>query len=425
LTTWNKECSEPENDIIEQVVEKDVVLDLFGTLVHVLVVNLHLIQSILAPVVREMTVNLVDEHGREWFTRESGKKEGPIVEIGAVTVIAHSLVVVLNNLNERTHDLRETNDTNEHVADTDQDLVYRNRVVVTITNSGQRGQGKVANNNDLSENVRFTIYFVPRFVIFDYCSSVLARVIFRSLIRIAVRSVTLIRHAINKHLVKFVRRDKRVLLLNIIVGIDVFHEEPPEASNNIRDHKDNNDESENLVRVHHHVLSLDTVSTRGLIVVRFNETFNSTNIKQLDQFRQPRQSNQPCILTVTEHEIKRKSGDEIEEHPARFEVPDGKQFVASDASERFFVLILLEKVKEEIECEANEDKVVDKAEDRSSFNVEGNVKHSSETRVANNKQNRRVECRLPLTVHADNEVFGLHDVAKRASTAFVRYLVLI
>ena len=81
LAAWNEECAEPENDIIEQVMEKDVVLDLFGTLVHVLVVDLHLIQSILAPVVREMAVNLVDEHGRERFTGESCQKEGPIVKI--------------------------------------------------------------------------------------------------------------------------------------------------------------------------------------------------------------------------------------------------------------------------------------------------------------------------------------------------------
>lgn len=43
LAARNEEGSEAENDIVKQVVEEDVVLDLFWTLIHIFIVNLHLI----------------------------------------------------------------------------------------------------------------------------------------------------------------------------------------------------------------------------------------------------------------------------------------------------------------------------------------------------------------------------------------------
>ena len=45
------------------------------------------------------------------------------VEIRTFVVIAHSRIVVLDNLDERSHDLREENDTNKHEQDSYKHLV--------------------------------------------------------------------------------------------------------------------------------------------------------------------------------------------------------------------------------------------------------------------------------------------------------------
>lgn len=64
LVSGNEKGSKSENDIVEQVVQQDMVLDLLRALVQVLVVNLHVVESILSPEVRKMPVNLVDKHSR-------------------------------------------------------------------------------------------------------------------------------------------------------------------------------------------------------------------------------------------------------------------------------------------------------------------------------------------------------------------------
>lgn len=51
LATRNEERPESENDVIKQVVQQDVILDLFGALIHILIVNFHLVQPILTPIV--------------------------------------------------------------------------------------------------------------------------------------------------------------------------------------------------------------------------------------------------------------------------------------------------------------------------------------------------------------------------------------
>lgn len=356
-----------------------------------------------------MTINLVDEHGGKWFAREPRQQQRPVVQVRAVTVVAHSLVVVLDDLNERTHNLREANNTDKHIANTDQNLVDRNGVVVAVANRGQCRQREIADDDDLGQDVVVTIHIVPRLAFFDFFKSVPARVVFV----VAVVAVALIRHAVLEDLVKLVGRDERVLISDVVFRVDALHQEPPEAGNDVRDHEYNNDESENLVRVHHHVLSLDSVSTRRFVVVRLDKTFDSTNVQEFDQFRQPCQPNQPRIRTVIEHEVERERGNEIEEHPSGLKVTNREQFVAADACECFLVLILLEKVEEEVEGEADEDDVVDEHEDVACLNPERNVEYSGQAGVADDEENGRVKGSLPLTVHADNEVFRLDAVAER------------
>lgn len=124
LASRNKESSKPENDVIEEVVKQDVVLNLLWTLAQVLIIYLHGVQSVLCPEVREVAIDLVDENWRKRLARESSQEQRPVVEVRSIAVITHTLVIILDDLYEGSHDLRETNNSNKHVANSDKYFVY-------------------------------------------------------------------------------------------------------------------------------------------------------------------------------------------------------------------------------------------------------------------------------------------------------------
>jgi len=140
-----------------------MVLYLPRTLTQIFVIYWHRTQPIFLPKEREMTVYLINQNWRKWFAGKSCKQKSPVVKIRSITLIVRSLVVVLNNLNEGTHDLWEANDTNQHVEDSNDDLVNWNWEVVTITNGWKGGEGEVANDDNLGENVLRAIFFFPFF----------------------------------------------------------------------------------------------------------------------------------------------------------------------------------------------------------------------------------------------------------------------
>jgi hypothetical protein len=72
-------------------------------------------------------------------------------------------------------------------------------------------------------------------------------------------SEALIRHIPGVNLVQQVCCDEGVLFLNILLRVDVPNKEPPEAGDYVSDHKYNDDQTEDLVRVHDHILGLDPV----------------------------------------------------------------------------------------------------------------------------------------------------------------------
>lgn len=56
-----------------------------------------------------------------------------------------------------------------------------------------------------------------------------------------------------------------------------------------------------------------------------------------------------------------------------------------DACKRFLILILLEKVEEEVECEAYENNVIYKSKELSWLNLEWDIKDGGEAGVADDK----------------------------------------
>lgn len=72
----------------------------------------------------------------------------------------------------------------------------------------------------------------------------------------------LIRNISCEHLVKLVGRDESIVIVYVLLGVDISDEKPPKACNDICDHEHNDNESENFVGVHDHVLGLDSIRSR-------------------------------------------------------------------------------------------------------------------------------------------------------------------
>ena len=130
------------------------------TLVQELIVFFHRFKSIVSPVITEMLIDLVDQLFRERLVCKPCQQCHPVIKFRSFVFRAHSSVIVLNNLDEVSHNLREENNTNQHDDDTKKHLNHRDRIEVTITHSWKCGERKVANDNELSENI-LTILVSP------------------------------------------------------------------------------------------------------------------------------------------------------------------------------------------------------------------------------------------------------------------------
>jgi len=113
-----EEVTELEDYVVKKVVDKDMSLYLPWTLVEILIVFVHAEEAVLRPVVGEVVVNLANELLVKGSVRESGEQGHPVVELGAFILVTHPLVVVLDDFDERTHDLRKEHNTEENEDDT-------------------------------------------------------------------------------------------------------------------------------------------------------------------------------------------------------------------------------------------------------------------------------------------------------------------
>ena len=75
------------------------------TLVEELVVLCDRGQPVICPVVREVLIDTIDQHLGQRLVRKPGKKGHPAVKVATFVITSHPLVVRLDNLNERSHDL--------------------------------------------------------------------------------------------------------------------------------------------------------------------------------------------------------------------------------------------------------------------------------------------------------------------------------
>ena len=80
-----------------------------------------------------MAIYLVDQGFWKRFGCKPGQQLHPSVKVRPFIIIPHPLVIILDNLHERTHDTRERHNTNKHEQDTDDHFVDRDWEVVSIT----------------------------------------------------------------------------------------------------------------------------------------------------------------------------------------------------------------------------------------------------------------------------------------------------
>ena len=99
---------------------------------------------------------------------ESGKQCHPIIEIRPFVIVPHSVIIVLDDFNERTQDLGEENDTDEHEDDSHDHLVDWNGEVVTIAYGGKSCESIVAGYNCLWAIIVWTIFPFKMLVVYPF-----------------------------------------------------------------------------------------------------------------------------------------------------------------------------------------------------------------------------------------------------------------
>jgi hypothetical protein len=117
-------------------------------------------------------------------------------------------------------------------------------------------------------------------------------------------------------LIKIVGCDKRFSLQDVCLCVYTLHEEPPEAGNDIRDHKHNDDQPEYLIGIHEYVLSLDPIGPCRLVEIRFDKSLYPTRVEELDHLGQSCHPNKSSVNATIEYPVKGKCGYEVQEHPS-------------------------------------------------------------------------------------------------------------
>ena len=112
-----------------------------------------------------MLINRVYERLAQGFISEPREQGHPTIETRSHLLIAHTLVITLYDLNERSNNLSKKSDSDQHKNASNNLLIPGDRIVVSIANSGQRGQCVVADNNYLGLKSYPTVFLEPILVV--------------------------------------------------------------------------------------------------------------------------------------------------------------------------------------------------------------------------------------------------------------------
>jgi len=214
-------------------------------------------------------------------------------------IVAHLLVVVGNDLDERAHDVGKEADSDEHDHDADEHLVLSDRREVPVAARGQRHHCEVAAG---------------------YQSVVVARA------RIEVES------------------DEPVRL---VLRLHIHHRahQVPDVASEVDDDKADDYEAEDLVRVHEDVLRSNPVVARAVLEKGPEHPIESREIKDLDQLGEPEQTEKLDPQDVApRHIVDGEGSREVDEEPTAVDVAPSDLLVLPHGHERLLVLILQHEV---------------------------------------------------------------------------------
>ena len=101
-----------------------------------------------------MVIYLVDQALRQRLViGEPCQQCHPVMKFGGPVNRPHPFVIIRNDLNERSHDMRKEDDTDHHHSDSKYHFNGRNRIQVTIAYSRKRGECKIARDDHLGISV--------------------------------------------------------------------------------------------------------------------------------------------------------------------------------------------------------------------------------------------------------------------------------
>jgi hypothetical protein len=81
-------------------------------------------------------INRVDKGLAQRFIGEPREQSHPTIETGSHLLIAHTLVITLDDLNERSNNLSEKGNTNQHKNASNNLLIPGDGIIVSVANSG-------------------------------------------------------------------------------------------------------------------------------------------------------------------------------------------------------------------------------------------------------------------------------------------------
>ena len=89
-----------------------------------------------------------------------------------------------------------------------------------------------------------------------------------------------------------------VLFLEVFRSVYVTSKEPPEAADEVSDHEDDHNQSEDFIDVHGDVETLETVGSGAVFVVSFDHSFKPACVQDCHEFREPKKSDHPGVLRL-------------------------------------------------------------------------------------------------------------------------------
>ena len=366
-----------------------------------------------------MPIYLVNQSFRKRLIGKPGEQLHPLIQIWALVFTSHSQIVVFDDLNERAHDSREGYNADEHEKDSADHFVDGDREEVSVAHCWEGRERIVTHDDGLSNGILMT---PPIGSILSplFGEAVLTKgQIPQSCVQIwlcfhggfaVVPLAELMRIVIPVYFIERPISDKSVSCIDVRLLVHVTNHEPPERPNQICDHENDGDQAENLVVVYEDKLGLDSICSCWGVEVAFDHSLDAAHVKDGYHFRKTWKSDHSRVDGVFDDEVKRKSGQKVDEHPTALRIPYRDFLEISNFNESFLIPILLKTVKYEVQGEEKGDDVIQDCAEASGLYIEWDVENRCGTWVSDNHQNECVKHSFPGAIERNNEIFQIKKI---------------